>query len=256
MKDTLYTIPLTDAFKSGDECPFCFIHRKLEHDAISFTLGASYMEDDIRAQTDALGFCSDHYKKLYDYGNRLGLAFILQTHYVALQKALKSSLKNANLKNPPLLQKLRKGPKVQSSKGSIPVTQSLYKKIDSCYICDRVNHNFNRYIKTFFYLISTNEDFKKLFLDSKGLCIPHFTNLLDEAPYHLKDADQSFFLEQSQKKLLDDLKRIEDDLSWFIDKYDYRNSHAPWKTSKDAIPRSIQKLSSIYVQDEPYKESK
>lgn len=256
MKDTLYTIPLTDAFKSGDECPFCFIHRQLEQDAISFTLGASYMEDDIRAETDALGFCSHHYKTLYDYGNRLGLAFILQTHYHALHKTLSKTFKNTTSSSPNLLQKLRKGPKVEAIKGNNTTSKLLYDKVDSCYICNRMNYNFNRYIKTFFYLISTNEDFKKLFLDSKGLCIPHFTKLLDEAPYHLKDRDKDFFLEQSQKKLLEDLKRIEEDLSWFIDKYDYRNSSAPWKNAKDAIPRGIQKLSSIYVQDEPFKESK
>ncbi|MFQ9696523.1 MAG: DUF6062 family protein [Zhenhengia sp.] len=49
---------------------------------------------------------------------------------------------------------------------------------------------------------------------------------------------------------------MEEDLSWFIDKYDYRNSAAPWKNAKDAIPRGIQKLSGIYVQDEPFKETK
>ena len=50
MKEQLYTIPLMDAFREKDECPFCFIHRSLEQHAIDFTLGsgASYMEDDIR----------------------------------------------------------------------------------------------------------------------------------------------------------------------------------------------------------------
>ena len=52
----------------------------------------------------------------------------------------------------------------------------------------------------------------------------------------------------------ENFKRIEEDLSWFIDKYDYRNKDADWKTSKDAIPRAMQKLGSIYVQDPPFKE--
>ena len=30
MKEQLYTIPLTDAFQAGDECPFCFVQRSLE----------------------------------------------------------------------------------------------------------------------------------------------------------------------------------------------------------------------------------
>ena len=80
MKEQLYTIPLMDAFREKDECPFCFIHRSLEQHAIDFTLGsgASYMEDDIRFQTDKAGFCKDHYQKMFLYGNRLGSALILE----------------------------------------------------------------------------------------------------------------------------------------------------------------------------------
>ena len=53
MKEKIYTIPLMDAFHANDECPFCFIERNLEQHAIDFVLGsgASYMEDDIRAET-------------------------------------------------------------------------------------------------------------------------------------------------------------------------------------------------------------
>ena len=59
MKEKLYTIPLMDAFKAEDECPFCFVERQLEQHAMDFVLGAgaSYMEDDVRAETDKMGFC-------------------------------------------------------------------------------------------------------------------------------------------------------------------------------------------------------
>lgn len=74
MKESIYTIPLMDAFNAKDECPFCFLEREAEQHAIEFILGAgaSYMEDDIRADTDKNGFCRHHYKMMYDYGNRLG----------------------------------------------------------------------------------------------------------------------------------------------------------------------------------------
>ena len=90
MKEKLYTIPLTDAFQAGDECPFCYIERKLEEHTLDFVLGsgASYMEDDIRAETDAAGFCRIHYKKMYDYGNRLGMGLILKTHMKKLNQEL------------------------------------------------------------------------------------------------------------------------------------------------------------------------
>ena len=83
MKEKLYTIPLMDAFKAEDECPFCFVERQLEQHTMDFVLGpgASYMEDDVRAETDKMGFCRTHYKKMYDYGNRLGTGLILKTHF-------------------------------------------------------------------------------------------------------------------------------------------------------------------------------
>ena len=83
MKEKLYTIPLNDAMNADDECPFCFIERKLEQDLLDFTLGSgsSYMENDIREQTDKAGFCRYHFQKMFQYGNTLGNAWILKTHY-------------------------------------------------------------------------------------------------------------------------------------------------------------------------------
>ena len=45
MKESIHTIPLMDAFKAEDECPFCYLEREAEQHAISFALGsgASYM---------------------------------------------------------------------------------------------------------------------------------------------------------------------------------------------------------------------
>ncbi len=254
MKDTIYTIPLTDAFKADDECPFCVINRKLENDAIAFTLGASYMEDDFRALTDEMGFCQTHYKKLYDYGNRLGLALILHTHYQALYKEVEATLNDVTLPSPSFREKLKKKFSTEHSEAS-PFSH-LNEKVNSCFICDRIEKDMERYTKTFFYLISTNNDFKELFEGSKGFCLHHLTQLLDAAPYHLKEEEKAYFLNYSKTMLLESLKRIEGDLSWFIDKNDYRYSKEPWKNAQDAIPRAIQKISGCAPGVPPLKESK
>ena len=67
MKEELYTIPLMDAFRAEDECPFCYIERAVEQDLMDFCLGAgsSYMEADIREATDKAGFCRAHFKKMF-----------------------------------------------------------------------------------------------------------------------------------------------------------------------------------------------
>ena len=56
--------------------------------------GASYMEPDVREVTDEKGFCGEHMKKLYDYGNSLGNALIMQTYFVGLLKAMDKQLED------------------------------------------------------------------------------------------------------------------------------------------------------------------
>ena len=65
MKEQLYTIPVTDAFHADCECPLCRIKQELERNAIEYTMGPSYTEDDNRAMTDELGFCEKHIQDLY-----------------------------------------------------------------------------------------------------------------------------------------------------------------------------------------------
>ena len=86
MKEKLYTIPLNDAVNADDECPFCYIERNVEQDLMDFVLGsaASYMESDVREETDREGFCRAHMKKMFDYGNTLGNGWILKTYYKKL----------------------------------------------------------------------------------------------------------------------------------------------------------------------------
>ena len=48
------------------------------------------------------------------------------------------------------------------------------------------------------------------------------------------------------------LDRIEEDISWFVEKFKYENKDKDWKESKDAIPRTIQKLVGGYPADGKY----
>ena len=41
----------------------CSMYKALENDAVSYTMGPSYMEDDIRAVTDKKGFLSETFKE-------------------------------------------------------------------------------------------------------------------------------------------------------------------------------------------------
>lgn len=110
MKEQLYTIPLNDAFHANDECPFCFIERNVEQDLLDFVLGsgASYMESDVRADTDRAGFCRAHFKKMFDYGNTLGNGWILKTHYMQMRKELAQQTKSFTPGKSSLVSKIKK----------------------------------------------------------------------------------------------------------------------------------------------------
>ena len=82
MREQIDTIPVNEAFASDDECPFCYLERMSEQRTIRYVLGpgASYMEPEVRGVTDTVGFCREHYQKMYDFGNALGNALIMQSY--------------------------------------------------------------------------------------------------------------------------------------------------------------------------------
>ena len=81
MKEKIYTIPVNDAFTSTCECPVCVMYKTLEDNSVEYTMGPSYMEDDVRSETDRLGFCEKHIKQVYHMDNRLGMAWVMKTHF-------------------------------------------------------------------------------------------------------------------------------------------------------------------------------
>ena len=248
MKEKIYTIPLMDAFMEQDECPFCFITRKLEQGAISFVLGSAYMEDDIREQTDEIGFCNHHYKKMYDYGNQLGNALMLCSHIKKINANLKTQLSNTAAQKTPFLNKFKKlslsaeAPKTAIAKWAIT-------NDDKCYICNHFKNTYENYLDTFFEMLRTNKEFVQIVKDSKGFCIPHFGHIMEGAVQKLSEREQTEFYPILNEVMLSNMERIYEDISWFIEKYDYRNADKDWKNSKDAVPRAMQKLAGGYPAD-------
>jgi hypothetical protein len=239
-KEKIYTIPVTDAFSEDCECPICFLHDKLENSYIDYVLGPANMEVDFRKETNELGFCQKHYEKLYGGKNILGLTLVVHTHMLKLYEDIEK-LSNPH---PKFKKKLFSGGKVQKSKLSKYIDNNLA----SCYICNRINKNFDLYIDTLFYLWKNESSFQELVKNSKGFCLNHYALLYDTAPIKLKAKAQKDFLETITSIQLANYQRILSDIEWFIRKYDYRFADQPWKNSKDATKRAIQKLSSLNME--------
>lgn len=253
MKEQLYTIPLNDAVNAHDECPFCFIERSIEQDLIDFVLGSgsSYMEADIRDMTDRAGFCRPHFQKMFDYGNTLGNAWILKTHYLRMIGEMQQEFGGFKPGKTSLKDRLRK-----SSDSNNAISMWVRKKEASCYICKQYKDTYARYLDTFFYLFKQDEEFRQKIKDSKGFCLPHFGDLCDAADLKLSDKDKDAFYQMMLPLMEENMKRLAEDVSWMVEKFDYRNKDADWKNSKDAIQRGMQKLKGGYPADGPYKMNK
>ncbi|WP_313132917.1 DUF6062 family protein [Anaerocolumna sp.] len=236
MKEKLYTIPVNDAFLDDCECPLCLMIKTLETNAIEFTMGPSYMEDDIREETDKVGFCNHHLRLLYENQNRLGLALILKTHMDKTIQHLESLSSN----------KVKTSASLFKKKQEPSAVASYIKKLESsCFICSKINTTFERYIATIFSLYKNDDQFRSRFSNSKGFCTSHYGLLYEEASKYLNGNLLEQFINELNDLYFCNIKRVKDDLEWFIDKFDYRNNNEPWKNSKDALPRSITKTNSI-----------
>lgn len=247
MKEMLHTIPVNEAFESGDECPFCYLERKAEQSAIRYVAGpgASYMEPDVRLETDRTGFCREHTKKLYDYGNTLGAALMLQTHMACLLDDFRKERENFQMPEKRSLFSRKK-------KEEEPLWQRLEQKVHNCYICEKIDYNMERYFATFFALLKEPE-FRAKVEGSKGFCMRHFAQLLEAAETELKNGQREWFYGTVFSLMEDNLVRVKEDLDWLIAKYDYRNASADWRNSRDALPRAMQKLEGLYPADPVYK---
>ena len=246
MKETIYTIPVTEALQENEngDCPFCIMYRKLNENSIEFVMGPSYMEDDVRMETNKIGFCSRHLTEMYQRPNRLGLALMMHTHLMQINKDLASSMKKMGPASKGILGIGKK------QNTSINEACSYLKKLEhSCYICNRVDNTFIRYIDTYFYLWGRDKDMKELTANSSGFCLNHFYLLLETGEKKLSAGEFANFLEIITPIQEKSLKTLEDDLDWFIRKFDYRNVNEPWKNSKDALIRALRKISSVVVID-------
>ena len=255
MKYHIDTIPVWDALKRDGECLMCALERKTELDEAERYLGASVMEPDVRVQVNAKGFCRRHHGMLYGMSNRLGHALMLESHMIETrQRAAKAFRKldaaAAALKGAGLAGKL--GGKGKNAEAAVrEQADELMKMAGTCLMCDSIGENMARYTHTFFHLYKSDSDFRSRFASGKGLCLLHAGQLLEAAPAELSAKELGEFAGTVSRLQAENLDRIQEEISWFIKKFDYRYEKESWGTSKDAVERTVNKLRGWCVGKEP-----
>lgn len=248
MQVKIHTAPVKEAFTSGDECPFCALERQSQEYAIRFVAGpgASYMEPEVRAVTNRLGFCRWHMKSLYDYGNSLGNALMLQSYLDEFLEEFHGETGKNTAERP------RRRPLRRMTLSGAPDYTRLEQKMETCYLCQQVEESMERYYLTFFHLVR-DEEFREIVETGKGFCVPHFARLLRMAEKKLPSGQQDWFYDRVVTVMEENLRRVKGDLDWLIAKNDYRNAGADWRNSRDALQRTMQKLTGGHPAAPPYR---
>ena len=244
------TIPIWDAYKSGCECPLCRVRLKNDAMYVDNFLGASVMEPSTRVEVNKKGFCPRHFSAMFDSGNRLGLALMCHTYLKETMAAMKTDADRAAAEAKGEAAKglfSRMGGK--KSAGIQEAASAAKDMAGRCIICERLENTMDRYVYTLIYMWKKEADFRKAFAESKGLCLPHYAQVLGRAQEQLSGKELAEFVETLTRIEQENLSRIEQEIEWFTLKFDYRNQGKPWGNSQDAVERTINKLRGACVGD-------
>lgn len=243
MRQHIDTAPIWDVYKQDCECPLCLLTAKVEEANVNYFLGESVMEPDQRIEVNEKGFCSRHFKQLYDAGNRLGLGLMTHTHLKESLRRLKEHAEQikaaaAEEAGKPIYKRI--GPKKGMSVVESAAHVSDYS--GKCVLCERLADNMERYIYTVLYMYKHEAEFPQLFAQSKGMCLKHYQEALAMAPKHLTGDRLKQFVDTLVDLEVENFERLEKEIEWFTLKFDYKNEDKPWGNSRDAVKRSVNKL--------------
>lgn len=254
MRYHLDTIPVWDAVKLGGECPLCALRRKNELIDVERFLGASVMEPDTRVRVNAKGFCARHQVMLYSMKNRLGHALMMHSHLKEVMGKAETLMDKAQA----AARKEAEAPALKRALGKSGGRDELRSAIDGlkalscgCILCDSVEENTRRYAYTLLHLYKTDASFREAFAASKGVCMPDMALLMEMAQEEFSGQTLLAFTRDLCAAMERSLRKTEKDLEGFTLKFDYRNADKPWGDSRDSLERTVNKLRSWCIGEEP-----
>ena len=226
MRDDICTIPVSEVFEENDGCPICRMHKIVEERILDYILGDAMMEPDVRIETNRVGFCKDHYDKMFNRRGRLQLALMLKTHVDEINKNVfsKNIFMNAQ----------------KRSKAAAEISEN-------CFVCDKIEFGISRMIKTIYRCYEREADFRNLFNNQDVYCLPHYERLISEAdkremPVHYKD-----FVNNITRITNEYSEKLSENIKDFCSVYDYRaNKDINNSDCKDAVEKTIAFLDGRY----------
>lgn len=229
MKENICTIPINDLFKPKNGCPICRMEEMLEETYVAYTVGDSMMEPNTRIETNKKGFCHRHFSKMFQVGQKLPNALILESH---LQQIIDDVL-----------------PKKAGSKPDKKALEKINELEKTCYVCDRIKRDVDHLLSTVYVQYQKDPDFVKLYREQPYICLNHYALIMKNAS--MKNGISGKNMAQFHKDTYDLTKNylvsLKEDITNFCSMFDYRNRGGDFGTSKDSIERSIEYLTKEKV---------
>ena len=236
MVESIYTIPLTEALDENCDCLFCYLEDKLEHEQIEYALGAAMMEPDFRVLSNAIGYCRHHIGMMARAKKALPLALVLDTRCDEVIKKIKEAGDFS-----------KKGGLFKKEKSAHKALRDAVNSLaNTCLVCERIDKTMTKFINTFWYLYGKEPEFKKRFLQSRGVCLRHFAKLLCGLDGVAKKEVFAKELYDFELKILEHEK---EEVHGFTKQFDYRSDKSEWKVERDAHLNCAARLSGSFKRE-------
>ncbi|MCL2056351.1 MAG: DUF6062 family protein [Oscillospiraceae bacterium] len=222
MKDSIYTIPISEVFEPKRGCPLCALYDALEARWVDYITGAAMMEPDVRIQTNRHGFCRRHFDMMLQQRNRLSVALMLQTRLAWADESFDAPVKSAGIfgKN------------------------TAGQEDGPCFICQKIDGEFRRIGSNIAAVWAREEDFRELYAQQEYLCYPHARMLIGAGGRTLRGEKLAGFIKATGDVSRKRLRDIKADIDAFCNLFDYRSAGLSGADEKVAqsIERAIKYL--------------
>lgn len=224
MRESICTIPVSEAFETNDGCALCRMRDTIDARIVEYIMGAAMMEPDVRIETNELGFCGNHYKKMLSTRGRLQLAVMLESHIDEVKKNIF-------------------GKKLFTS--SAKKNEKIKRLSDSCFICEKVEWGFSRMIETIYRTYEENMDFRGMFNGQSFFCMPHYELLISGVDRKKMKSYGGEMVSNLTRITGDCVNQLCDNISKYCKMYDYRNNteNKDWEDSRYSVESVISFLS-------------
>jgi hypothetical protein len=233
-----------DAYAAHGECPLCVLVDTAERTYLLSFQGSRVMEPSVRVQTNARGFCAEHYRRLYRGENKLGLGLVVHTHLQEKLPALKRELEGTLSDND---DSHGRRSRESSAERLDALARSLEALRESCFICDMLKSDLDRYTFTIAYLWKGDPEFQETFRASRGFCLSHFVDVLAKARQMLREEEIARFLRDLVPLMVCSLERLEQDLYHFTQLFHDANRGLGSDAERNALARTLQKLAGCLM---------